>query len=236
MQNALFCAGENHFGQIGLARGTFQQVGLQTAMRIFAPLKFRRVVAGVNHTCAIGEDRVSMACFGDNRSNEVLPIAAPTPFQPETGCTCTSQPVWQPSAVNITLLTAAAASGSTCVRRSSGETACWGTLSTLGFPATQPADRITAGGAHLCALVGQAAFCAGNGGFGQLGHGRMSYAATPVAVSTPPATYSDIAAGGSHTCGITTSGDAFCWGENLSGQLGIGATSFAVTRPTQVTR
>ena len=36
-----------------------------------------------------------------------------------------------------------------------------------------------------------------------------------------------IAAGNSHTCGVTTSGDAYCWGMNPSGQLGNGELDVA---------
>ncbi|MFA7478542.1 MAG: hypothetical protein WC184_11765 [Acidimicrobiia bacterium] len=33
-----------------------------------------------------------------------------------------------------------------------------------------------------------------------------------------------ITAGGNHTCGVTTDGDAYCWGYNTYGQVGIGNT------------
>jgi alpha-tubulin suppressor-like RCC1 family protein len=35
-------------------------------------------------------------------------------------------------------------------------------------------------------------------------------------------TFSSVRAFGSHTCGTTMSGEAFCWGYNLDGQLGDG--------------
>src|SRR6266545_4128308 len=35
-------------------------------------------------------------------------------------------------------------------------------------------------------------------------------------------TFTQIAAGGTHACGLTTNGSAYCWGLNSSGQLGIG--------------
>jgi len=38
-------------------------------------------------------------------------------------------------------------------------------------------------------------------------------------------TFSQITAGGSHTCGVTTEGVAYCWGYNFTGQLGLGSAS-----------
>lgn len=36
------------------------------------------------------------------------------------------------------------------------------------------------------------------------------------------------------TCGIVTNGDAYCWGSNALGQVGIGATSTSVANPSKV--
>jgi alpha-tubulin suppressor-like RCC1 family protein len=43
----------------------------------------------------------------------------------------------------------------------------------------------------------------------------------------------DLAVGGHHACGVTEPGDAYCWGSNRFGQLGIGTDSL-VSGPTQV--
>src|SRR5439155_271858 len=45
------------------------------------------------------------------------------------------------------------------------------------------------------------------------------------AVSAVSLTLAQLSPGGVHTCGVTTSGAAFCWGSNSSGQLGGSAAS-----------
>ena len=46
-------------------------------------------------------------------------------------------------------------------------------------------------------------------------------------------TFAALAAGNTHTCGVTTGGDAFCWGQNVFGQLGDGTTTDA-SKPVAV--
>jgi len=78
---------------------------------------------------------------------------------------------------------------------------------------------------HTCALTaaGQA-YCWGLDQSGQLGDGSATYATdlnqtVPVPVAGGHV-FSSLRAGNSHTCAVTTSGDAYCWGDNGSGQLG----------------
>ena len=50
-----------------------------------------------------------------------------------------------------------------------------------------------------------------------------------------PISFVSVSAGIPHTCGVTTSGEAYCWGGNEDGQLGIGGITFAATtRPVPV--
>lgn len=84
---------------------------------------------------------------------------------------------------------------------------------------------IAAGGAHTCALDrGGKAYCWGSNAAGQLGSGaRGSGAQVPTAVETE-LTFTQLAAGKQHTCALTASGEAYCWGDGFNGALGNNMT------------
>jgi alpha-tubulin suppressor-like RCC1 family protein len=67
---------------------------------------------------------------------------------------------------------------------------------------------------------------------GQLGDGSTTDNSTPVVVAGG-ATFSAIAAGQYQTCALTSSGAAYCWGGNSSGQLGRGVFNYS-TVPVKV--
>jgi alpha-tubulin suppressor-like RCC1 family protein len=80
---------------------------------------------------------------------------------------------------------------------------------------------VTVGEEHGCALTpaGQA-YCWGANDRGQLGNNTTAASsAVPVAVAGG-LTFARMDAGRYHTCGVTTAGQAWCWGDNAEGQLG----------------
>lgn len=94
---------------------------------------------------------------------------------------------------------------------------------------------IAAGQNHTCAVTTQgAAKCWGTSEYGQVGSGSTAsrvYAPEQVFGLTSGVT--NIAAGMSHTCAVTSQGSVWCWGNNLTGRLGDG-TTIQRTRPVQV--
>jgi alpha-tubulin suppressor-like RCC1 family protein len=80
---------------------------------------------------------------------------------------------------------------------------------------------VTRGTEHECGLtVGGQAYCWGSNRLGQLGDGSVApRAAGEVAVATA-ALFVTISAGANHTCGLTRDGVVYCWGLNLTGELG----------------
>jgi alpha-tubulin suppressor-like RCC1 family protein len=153
--------------------------------------------------------------------------------------------VWAVSAQAETLLTGAMAIAAgglhTCALTGGGGVKCWGynEYGQLGNATTtdrpMPVDvaglagglmAIAAGEYHTCALTsGGGVKCWGRNDIGQLGDGTSTTRLTPVEVSGLASGMTAIAAGGNHTCALTSGGGVKCWGNNYWGQLGDGTTT-----------
>jgi len=149
-----------------------------------------------------------------------------------------SLPVPVGGGLTFSLLTAG--SEFTCGLTTIGEVFCWGDdaggqLGDSGTGTFAVPHRVrggltfvtlSTGQYHACALTSSGqAYCWGGNGAGQGGYdpsyGIINNARVPLRVGGG-LTFSTITAGGNHTCGITTSGVAYCWGDASHGQLGIG--------------
>jgi alpha-tubulin suppressor-like RCC1 family protein len=96
---------------------------------------------------------------------------------------------------------------------------------------------VVPGNGHVCGLtVDGEAWCWGAGSQGQLGDGSSGPSAEAI---TPPRQtaggleFQTLAAGDGFTCGLTTAGAAYCWGDGSEGTLGNGLHVDATT-PTPV--
>ena len=136
-------------------------------------------------------------------------------------------------------------SGYTCALTNEGKAYCWGQGSSgrLGnnsttdsripvavqMPAGVSFQSIAAGNIHACALTTEGkAYCWGWNQYGQLGNNSTANSSTPVAVQMPAGvSFQSIAAGNIHTCALTTTGQAYCWGYGGSGQLGNNSTAIS---------
>ena len=148
-------------------------------------------------------------------------------------------PVLVSGSLSFALLSAL--SDHTCGITTGGDTYCWGLNDQGQLGDGTTTDRVTpvlvsgglsfaslsSGENHTCGLTtGGIAYCWGRNDLGQLGDGTTTERLTPVLVSGGLSFASLNAGGGQgHTCGLTTGGEAYCWGRNFDGQLGDGTTT-----------
>ena len=132
-----------------------------------------------------------------------------------------------------------------CAVTTSGGIKCWGanfygqlgdgTVTDSATPVdvselTSGVAQISTGGLHSCAVTTSGgAKCWGYNGNGALGDGTVTDSATPVDVSGLTSGVAQISAGQLHSCVLTTSGGAKCWGYNGYGTLGDGTFTDSAT-------
>ena len=103
------------------------------------------------------------------------------------------------------------------------------------FTITPPPAELTfatvdAGVDHTCGVTTSGdAYCWGDNSYGELGDGTIDTTRTTPVLVSGGLRFAAVSAGKNHTCGMTTGGNAYCWGENFYGQLGDGTTTDRVT-------
>jgi alpha-tubulin suppressor-like RCC1 family protein len=216
----------------GQGQGVEQKtVTLQLNVVAAVTSNWAQVSAGLNHTCGIAADGKAY-CWGYNASGQLGTgdqTNRPRPVLVAGGHT------WASVSVGANF---------TCGIATNGSAYCWGAggFGQLGDGSTSSIQTtpvpvsvsggdtwatISTGDYHVCAVTPDGrGYCWGGNGFGQLGNGNTQHQTTRVPVSGDRR-WKTISAGGNnvgatHTCGVTTAGEAFCWGNNWYGQLGDG--------------
>ncbi|HET6232664.1 MAG TPA: hypothetical protein VFE05_21495 [Longimicrobiaceae bacterium] len=219
-----WCWGRNAAGQLG--DSTAATTTVPVSVHQPAGVAFMQITSGAIHNCALDSSGQAY-CWGYNADGRLGDSTLVNPLIPVA--------VLPLGGVAFTTLSAGTAH--TCGLNASGQGYCWGSNSSgqigdssaIG-PATpgavhQPAgvvfSSISAGGTHTCALAstGQA-YCWGYGGDGALGNNSFLGSRVPVAVQQGGLSFTAVVTEYSHTCALTSVGQAYCWGRNDSGQLG----------------
>ena len=205
---AVWCWGANSEGQLGDGTTT----PASTPVEVQGGLQFTSIDAGISHTCGRTSNG-AMWCWGwmtagqlgdGNRPGSAVPVAV-------TG---------SPSLVSM-----AGTTGLTCGLQAGGTAFCWPGWQATNNIATGPSPfvALAVGGSHACALdAAGIAYCWGSTGGGVLGDGQDggNPRLTPRAVLGELRFASIASGGGGTTCGITASGNTWCWGPNNGESLG----------------
>ncbi len=220
------CWGGNSFGELGDGTTTESHSPVTVVQHGFSFLS-----AGANkafpHTC--GVTRATEAhCWGSNSTGKLgdgTTVTRTAPILVQGG---------------LSFVAVSAGRSHTCgVAQAFLETFCWGQnlFGQLGDGTTTdrstpvlvqggPFILVSAGSSHTCALTAAGVpntYCWGRNFFGQLGDGTTTDHSTPAAIDRG-LSFVLVSAGGDQSCGLTTDGDAYCWGTNGAG-LGDGTTT-----------
>ena len=208
-----------------------------------------RVGTGGSHACGEGSDG-KLYCWGQNyhgqlgdgtRTLRTTPVA-----------------VRAPDGVELSGVSLHSNGSHTCALGSDSKVYCWGIndhgqigdgttelrtspVAVQGLP-NVAFTAVAVGGTYTCAESSEGTvYCWGNNEDGQLGDSTTVSSLTPVAVRAPEGVrLSGVSAGIWHTCAQGSDSKVYCWGENVSGQLGDGTTTsrttpVAVVAPENVT-
>jgi alpha-tubulin suppressor-like RCC1 family protein len=224
---------------IGCSDVTDQQSDSQPALATAtaaAALSFSQLSGGGNHTCGVTADH-RVYCWGFNAFGQL-------------GDGSTTQRL-RPVLVSgeLSFRQVSAGGNQTCGVTTTNRAYCWGQgeAGALGNGATSDHSTpvlvagghlfrtVESGDAHTCGItVGDnRAYCWGFNDRGVLGDGTATRKLSPVAVSGGRQ-FSEVSAGETHTCGVTTADKAFCWGSDSVGQLGNNHQALFQTTPFAV--
>lgn len=244
----VYCWGSNAYGRVDpYDKGGYFFKPVRVPFQDASGEQFKAVSVGARHACALTEDAKAY-CWGNNSSgqlgngtfsstDEVVPEVQVDTFE---------------FGVGEQIEQIAADSDHTCARTSHGNVYCWGnnTLGQLGdvdihgealIPNQVDRTNVSSetGFAELttyhqttCARASSGeVFCWGDNRNGETG---TDVGETPVEIPTALASsevFEHIAIGATHGCAITDDGEAYCWGANNYGALGISLTA-QTAKPT----
>jgi alpha-tubulin suppressor-like RCC1 family protein len=200
-------------------------------IRVATPASMRAITAiaaGSDHSCAITSSG-AVRCWGWNEVGQL-----------GDGTTTDRRLPVDVTGLGSGAIAVDAGGPQTCALTNGGGVRCWGAndAGELGNGSTVNssvpvavsgltggASAIALGSPHSCALTTEGGvMCWGDNEFGQLGDGTTTRRTTPVDVLGLRSGVRAIAAGGGHTCALTTEGRVNCWGYNPDGELGDGST------------
>ncbi|MEO7997219.1 MAG: hypothetical protein ABI852_07215 [Gemmatimonadaceae bacterium] len=202
------------------------------------PVATTRLNVGESTTC-VATTGATVFCWGLNSAFREFGVGSDT--------TAGSSVPYLITATNVASMSSGHGSHA-CGMSALGSVKCWGrnTFGQVGgnlVATTGAGPVVVAGNANwsmistgrltTCGVTAlMVAYCwganqRGEGGNSTRGIGEAAIGPRQVEITLD---FKSVAAGWTHSCGITTAGALYCWGDNNHGQLGIGAADTAVHR------
>jgi len=219
-EGVAMCWGANEGGQLGDGSRTDRPAPVAVRTEVH----FSSLTAGNAHTCGLAGGSVPL-CWGQNVNGQLGDGSRNDAVTPRV------------VGGGLTFRTLVAGWTHTCGLTENGNAFCWGLNGDGQLGDASRLDRLvptrvrgtietlTAGNAHTCGISGGQVVCWGDNRFGQLGDGTTEGKAQPTPVAGLPSGATQAVAGAVHTCALVAGGAAYCWGQNLQGQLGDGTTT-----------
>ena len=217
LDGGAYCWGSDSAGALGIGGGPGAGPALVQGGHSYAAIS-----AGYTHTCAVGVDGTAY-CWGANDRGQL-----------GTGDTVT-RVVPTPVATTEKFAEISAGQARTCGRTVTNHVLCWGAIWLYrsggleysraqylpeDVPESPPLTGLTVGSFTSCGVIAHAAYCWEANAHGEMGDGTTQGSTHPVPVAGGLA-FSSVSAGIIQTCGVTVDGDAYCWGNDSFGQLGV---------------
>ena len=237
-----WCWGQNSPAKLGVGTNDLNPHPTPVAVQQGAET-FVSMTSGGGHTCALTADGRAF-CWGNNNNGQTGNTTGETcepQWAPGTTIPCVTTPVQVNTYHRFVRL--GAGHDNTCGQTALGPVLCWGAnyagqagIGSTFFVGDEPAyvqtgltfTAFDGSSMHMCALAQDgSAHCWGSNLNGQIGNGTVGGNVTTPQPVVGGHTFIDVAAGGkgyngvSHSCAIDTAGQAWCWGVNDVGQLGL---------------
>jgi alpha-tubulin suppressor-like RCC1 family protein len=241
--NLAYCWGRGQHGQLGYG-GSHHRV---RPVPVTGGLHFQLVTVGPDHSCGLTTDNRAY-CWGSNYAGQLgdgttterkapVPVAGGLRFRRikaagySCGVTTTNRaycwggehlvPTAIPGGLSFQQVTAG------CGLTSDHKGYCW---NNYGQPQALAGglswNQVVVGLVHSCGVTtANRAYCWGDNFTGALGDGTETSRVAPTAV-VGGLLFDGVSPGmGDHSCAVSTTGRAYCWGHNAYGQLGNGSNT-----------